>query len=68
MYVAKFNRSGIVWTVTLLEKQWSESMLSHEVSEICKKKFVFHSSGYRWINKEISKHLFTRHELEIIDG
>lgn len=68
MYVAKFHRNGVKWTVTLFEKSWSKAMLTHEVQEIASKNFVFHSSGYRWINKEISKHLFTNHELEIIDG
>jgi hypothetical protein len=68
MYVAKFHRNGVKWTVTLFEKSWSKAMLTHEVQEISSKNFVFHSSAYRWINKEISKHLFTKHELEIIDG
>lgn len=68
MYVAKFDRNGVKWTVTLFEKRWSKEMLSHEVTAIASKKFIFHSRGYRWINKEISRHLFTQHELEIING
>lgn len=68
MYVAKFDRNKIFWKVTLFEKNWSEEMLSNQVSFIDEKSFVFHRSAYRWINKEVAKNLFDNHLLEIIDG
>lgn len=68
MYVARFNKNRFFWQVTLFEKKWSEVMLSHEIEMINKKTFLFHSSGYRWVNKEVAKILFRQHKLEIIDG
>lgn len=68
MYVAKFDKEGIFWTVTVLEKVWSDVILSHEVKEIRSKRFLFHQTGYRWIEKEICKSLFYKHQLEIING
>jgi hypothetical protein len=68
MYVAKFTRGRIRWEITLFEKRWSETMLSHEIQIVNKKSFFFHFSGYRWVNKEIAKILFRQHKLEIIDG
>jgi hypothetical protein len=68
MYVAKFDKHGILWSVTLFNKVWSNEMLSHEIETITTKRFILHSSGYRWMNKEIAKQLFKQHKLEIIDG
>jgi hypothetical protein len=68
MYVAKFTKNGIRWKVILFEKRWLETMLSNEIDIINTKKFFFHSNGYRWANKEIARHLFKQHKLEIIDG
>ena len=68
MYVAKFDRDKILWRVTLFEKRWSELMLSNEISQIKSKNFFLHSSGYRWLNKEMARIMFEQHKLEIIDG
>lgn len=68
MYVAKFDRSGFRWEVTLFEKHWSKEMLSNEITEIVSKKFIWHFSGYNWVNKQIAKELFKQHRLEIING
>jgi len=68
MYVVKFNRDSIFWIVTIFEKRWSESMNSNELIEINRKVFIFHSSGYRWINSEMSRILFEQHKLEIVNG
>ena len=68
MYIAKFDKTGIRWKVTLFNKRWSEEMLSNEMEAISDKNFFFHASGYRWVNKEIAKQLFAQHKLEIIDG
>jgi hypothetical protein len=68
MYVAKFDREGILWRVTVFEKIWSEGILSHEIKEIKSKRFLFHHSGYRWADREICRSLFYKHQLEIIDG
>ena len=68
MYVAKFDREGILWKVTVFEKEWSDQMMSHEIKEVATNTFLFHSSGYRWIEREICKDLFQQHRLEIING
>ncbi len=68
MYVARFDKKGIFWTVTILDKKWSEEMSTHTVEPMASRRFLFHSSGYRWINKEVAKYLFSQHVLEIIDG
>jgi hypothetical protein len=68
MYVAKFTKNGVLWDVKIFDKSWSQEMLSNEIKQIASRKFILHSSGYRWINKEIAKNLFAQHKLEIIDG
>jgi hypothetical protein len=68
MYVAKFDKEKFLWRVTIFEKRWSELILSNEISEIKNKTFFFHSSGYRWMNKEMSRIMFEQHKLEIING
>jgi hypothetical protein len=68
MYVAKFDRQGIIWHVTVFEKIWSEEMLSNEVKEIKSKKFLLHRCGYRWAERQICQSLFYKHRLDIIDG
>lgn len=68
MYLAKFDKDGLIWRVTIFQKIWCEGMLSHEVKEIRSKRFIFHRNGYRWIEKEVCQSLFYNHKLEIIDG
>lgn len=68
MYVAKFDKKGIFWQVTVFEKFWSEDILSHQIKQINSKNFIFHFHGYRWLEKEICRSLFYKHKLEIIDG
>lgn len=67
MYVAKILKHRVLFHATLFEKYWSEQMLSNTVQVICQKRFVFRSSARRWINSEISKDLFNKKKLEIID-
>jgi len=68
MYVAKITRAGIRCKTTLFEKNWSEEMSSYEIKEIKSKYFFMHSSGYRWINREMARIMFEQHRLEIVDG
>jgi hypothetical protein len=68
MYVARFSRNGLRCRVVILEKHWSKEMLTNEATIINEKRFFLHSSGYRWMNKEIARILFEQHKLEIIDG
>jgi hypothetical protein len=68
MYVAKIHRDGVKWTANIFEKHWSETMLSHEVLQISKRRFFFRFSAVRWTDREICRRLVQRHELEIIDG
>ena len=68
MYVVRFDRSGIRWKVTLFEKNWSEEMQTHEVSEVNSHKVFLHATAARWIRNEIAKKLVKQHKLEIING
>lgn len=68
MYVAKFDRSGMFWRVTVFEKSWSDKVLSHEIKELKTKNFVFYGRGYRWAEKQICQSLFYKKRLEIING
>lgn len=67
MYVAKITKYGLIFHAELLEKQWSEEILSNNIKKISNKNFFFRSSAYKWINSEISKTLFIKRELDIID-
>lgn len=67
MYVAKITRSKLILHAQLFEKQWSEEMLSNKVDAISSKKFLFRYFAYKWINAEISRSLFMKKKLEIID-
>jgi protein associated with RNAse G/E len=68
MYLAKFDKRGLLWEITIFEKRWSDTMLSNELIKINTRLFIFHYSGYRWINREMSRLLFDKHKLEIING
>jgi hypothetical protein len=68
MYVARFARYRVRWSVVLFEKSWSEQMQSNEVYEINSHTFFFHGSAKRWVRKEIVKKLVLQHKLEIING
>lgn len=68
MYIARFDRNKVLWKVTILEKNWSDDILSNEIKKIKSKNFVFRTHAYKWISKEICRQLFERHELEVIDG
>jgi len=68
MYVARFDKKGIRWTITLFEKSWSEEMQTNEVTEVDSHKFFLHGSAKRWVRNEIVKKLVKQHKLEIING
>jgi hypothetical protein len=67
MYVAKITRSKIILVASVFEKYWSEEMLSNSVTLIGRKKFLLRFSAYKWVNAEISRSLFRKKQLEIID-
>ena len=67
MYVAKIIKLGILFQATLLEKQWSQEMLSNNISVLSTKKFLLRSSAHRWIRSEMARHMFMKKKLEIID-
>lgn len=54
--------------VTVIEKNWSETMLSHSVNEISSCKFVLRSSAKKWADKSILDIINTRYGLEYING
>lgn len=68
MYVIKIVRDSILINASLYEKYWSEEMLSNNFNLINSKNFLFRFSAHRWINKQVCQELFTKKELEIIDG
>ena len=67
MYVARITRSKLILHAQLFEKQWSEEMLSNRISAISSKRFLFRYFAYKWVNAEISRNLFMKKKLEIID-
>lgn len=67
MYVAKITKNKLVLHAHLFEKQWSEELLSNKIQTISEKKFIFRSSAYKWINAELSRILFIKRELDIVD-
>lgn len=68
MYVARFSKRGILWQATLLEKVWSEEMMTNQIVERGSKTALFHSTVGRWIRNEIAREMVKRHELEILNG
>lgn len=67
MYVAKLIKNKLVFNAILIEKYWSDSMYSNTVRIVSQKKFLFRRSARKWINAEISRDLFIKKKLEIID-
>jgi hypothetical protein len=68
MYIAKTSKHGVYWNAELLEKTWDSEIESHRIKIISSNKHFFRWAANRWLNKELSRILFSRHELEIIDG
>jgi predicted glycosyl hydrolase (DUF1957 family) len=68
MYVIKVYRDKLLWKATIFEKEWSEIMLTHEMTELATKRFILHRRCYRWMYKEIGKSLFDNKKLEVIYG
>lgn len=68
MYIAKFNRQGLRWKVTLFEKSWSDEMMTNQVTAATSHKFFLHATAKRWIRNEIVKQMVKQHKLEIING
>lgn len=67
MYVAKIIKSKLIFHAIVFEKHWSEEMLSNNIKIISQKKFLLRCSAYKWINAEITRDLFVKKKLEIID-
>lgn len=67
MYVVKIIKLRIFFQATLLEKQWSQEMLSNNVSVLSTKNFLLRSSAHKWARSEMAKHMFIKKRLEIID-
>lgn len=67
MYVKKLVKNKLILHATVFEKYWSEEILSNKVEPISQKKFLLRCSAHRWMNAEISRNLFMKKKLEIID-
>ncbi len=67
MYVAKLVKNKLIFHATVLEKHWSKEMLSNSVNIISEKSFLSRRSAHKWINAEITRDLFMKKRLEIID-
>ena len=68
MYVAKISSESIFYRATLLEKTWSEEMLSNNIIELESKRFISYFLAKHWLNKKIVKLLIDRNQMEVIDG
>lgn len=54
--------------VTVIEKRWSEPMLSNVVETIGSSRFFLRSSARRWADKEMLKVIDQRYGMEYING
>lgn len=68
MFIVKMVRNGIMINVTVMEKDWSETMLTHSVKEISSSRFILRSSAKKWADKNILDIINTRYGLEYING
>lgn len=68
MFIVKTMRKGLMVEVTVIEKRWSESMLSNVVETISSSRFFLRSSARRWANKEMLKVIDQRYGMEYING
>lgn len=66
MYVQKFSRHRILWKAIVFEKTWSDEMMANVVAEIDSKKFLTRSHAKRWANAQITKDLFQKKKLQIL--
>lgn len=67
MYIAKLVKNKIFFHAIVLEKKWSEEILSNKIKIISERKFLLRCSAYKWMNAEITRDLFMKKKLEIID-
>jgi hypothetical protein len=68
MYVAKICRNNLIVEATLIDKRWSEEMLSNQIFSIKKRNFLLKSSAKRWINKQTVLNLIDIGKMEIQNG
>jgi predicted acetyltransferase len=68
MYVVRIDNKPVGMVVYMMEKKWSQSMMTHEIRALDSKRFILRMNANRWIRKQIVKDMFRQHELEIIDG
>lgn len=68
MYIVKMTKKGVRTEVAIMEKVWSEQMLSHSIIEIARADFMLKSSARRWADKQILNAIDERYGLEYING
>lgn len=68
MFIVKTMRKGLMVEVAVMEKRWSESMLSNVVETISSSRFFLRSNARRWANKEMLKVIDQRYGMEYING
>lgn len=68
MYVVRIDNKPIGMVVYVMEKSWSNTMMTHEVRQIDSKRFILRMRANFWIRKTVARDMFEQHELEIIDG
>jgi hypothetical protein len=68
MYVARFKKESIKHKVYIIEKTWSEEIMSNNVQIIDSKTFFFKFRAKRWSEKRIVKMMMDLGKLEILNG
>lgn len=67
MYVARLSSESIFYRATLLEKTWSEEMLSNNIIELESKRFISYFLAKHWLNKRMVGLMLNEKYIEIID-
>jgi|688.fasta_scaffold1408723_2 hypothetical protein len=68
MYVIRIKNESFRYNVSVIEKIWSEEMLSNKVEVLDNRKFFLKFRGRKWAEKRILKMMKDIGKLEITNG
>lgn len=68
MYVVRVTRHKITYKASLIEKTWSDDIMSNEVKVIQSRTFLFKFWAKAWAKNKLIKTMVERNSLEYIYG
>lgn len=68
MYVARIKKESVRYKASVIEKTWSEELMSNNISVVDSKSFFFKFVAKRWTEKTIIKNMINLGKLEISNG